>query len=58
MWEKTTVDIVFDFIFDYNEKLTTILYWCRFIPTWRHPPVESYNLLSFSNTHYTGVPSP
>jgi len=39
-------------------KLLTIFYWYRLLSIHRHPPLEGYNLLSLSNTHWKGAPNP
>ena len=34
------------------------MYWCRLIPTRRHPPAEGYNLLSFTSLSWKGAKTP
>ena len=50
--------VVSVFILYYNGKHLTILYHRKLIPIHRHPPIEGYNLLLFSNTHWKGAPTP
>ena len=40
------------------KKTSYNMYWCRLIPARRHPPVEGYNLLSFTSLSWKGATTP
>jgi len=58
MWEKTTVVVIFVFIFYYKGKQLTILYWCSLMPVCKDWPAKGYNVLLFSGTHWKGASTP
>ena len=40
------------------KKTSYNMYWCRLKPARKHPPVESYNLLSFTSLTWKGATTP